>query len=317
MEGQPMGFEPQNESIQKGDQAKSYLSQAIESGILLQDLQKAVRSLVNQETQNTPISEVITPEVRENMERLGMDLFQLPRIDFGTKSEISRPQMKTVLKRPEKFHLSPLERVDIGVQSYLSGLEVKYPNLFPRYEGLTGAQKKDSTVWRNLEENFWEKVKNGTVVIPELNGKWIIAETIPKPAKGESYQLSPITEMLGLQSRFNLTYDEVTNAITENKEKILSALGLKTGDVRLLTAIEWNYLANVEGWGATNTYEYTATTADTRYRDDPTGQLMGWHHPVIVGNSERGGAAAMSTTSTDTVYDSDQNSIGFRIAIIP
>ncbi len=70
----------------------------------------------------------------------------------------------------------------------------------------------------------------------------------------------------------------------------------------MLNAVEWNLLANREGWGQTNTYEWTNTEA----RDD------GDSYRVLVGDSGRGGAARASWYSPE--YSREY--VGFRVAVV-
>jgi len=73
----------------------------------------------------------------------------------------------------------------------------------------------------------------------------------------------------------------------------------------MLETLEWNLLANREGWGATNTYEWT----NTKYR-----KYCWWgdFYRVFIGCSTCGGAARAGCFSRDCPADV----IGFRLAVI-
>jgi len=108
---------------------------------------------------------------------------------------------------------------------------------------------------------------------------------------------------LGLEDRFSVSWDDAHRAIENNKSELLREIGLpSSAEVRMLEAVEWNLLANREGWGSTNTYEWTNTEA----RDD------GDSLRVIVGDSGGGGAA-------DALWLLPARSdgrLGFRVAVV-
>jgi hypothetical protein len=72
--------------------------------------------------------------------------------------------------------------------------------------------------------------------------------------------------------------------------------------MRMLETLEWNLVANREGWGATNTYEWT----NSEYRGS------GGSGRLIAGRSGLGGAAG-----ADWGHPSDSgDSVGFRAAVV-
>ena len=72
--------------------------------------------------------------------------------------------------------------------------------------------------------------------------------------------------------------------------------------MRMLETLEWNLIANREGWGATNTYEWT----NTEYRGP------GDSDRLVAGDSDFGGAAY---ADWDRPAYSD-GYLGFRAAVV-
>ena len=91
-------------------------------------------------------------------------------------------------------------------------------------------------------------------------------------------------------------------------------------ELRFPEAIEYNLLANREGWAKTNNYEWTNTKFREKAEPDP--EVFEWWagtetsndrtYRLIAGNSLLGGAGKVTT------YDPDRSDrlIGFRCAII-
>ena len=206
-----------------------------------------------------PLPASVTPEVRMNLEMMGMELRFIPHLDLDTVDALKRE----------------------GEEKYLDDLQSRYPN-WRRYETLDEAQRRDHMVTRNLEQWYWGLVKDGKTEFPRLPGTWVAVETMPKPVFGGHYAPSRISEKLGFEDRFNVSWDNASGAISREKRNILSEAGLSSGDVRMLEAVEWNLLANREGWGRTDTYEWTNTES----------RASGGSRCVIVGNSDRGGLLA-------------------------
>ena len=126
---------------------------------------------------------------------------------------------------------------------------------------------------------------------------------MPKPAYGDPYAKTPVGETLGLDDRFNVSWNDADKTIRDHKRELLTQAGLPAStNVRMLEAVEWNLLANREGWGTTNTYEWINTEA----RDD------GDPRRVIVGNSAYGGAAYAPWD--DPEYSG--GGLGFRLAVV-
>ncbi|MDD4107009.1 MAG: AAA family ATPase, partial [Candidatus Shapirobacteria bacterium] len=243
--------------------------------------QEAWKNVLGVEVDIAPIPESVTPEVREKLKDLGMELRFIPDLDLDTVEEIKK----------------------IGVDEYLKNLQRRYPN-WHKYETLSDSQRSDHSIPRNIEEWYWNFVKDGKVSFPKLSGKWMAVETMPKPQFGEKYESSKITDELGLEDRFNVSWNDASKRISEAEGNILSAAGLPIigEQVRMLEAVEWNLLANREGWGKTNTYEWT----NTEYRD------VGVSGRLVVGHSGYGGAARADWGSP--VYSNGP--LGFRLAVV-
>ncbi len=69
----------------------------------------------------------------------------------------------------------------------------------------------------------------------------------------------------------------------------------------MLEALEWNLLGNREGWGKTNSYEWTKT----KFKSAISLRL-------VVGDSDNGGTAYANWKPTSARY----RSIGFRIVAV-
>jgi hypothetical protein len=209
-----------------------------------------------------PLPSAATPEVQKNLEEIGLKSLSIPRLEL--------------------YGLKKLQ--ELGVEEYLKILHCCYPQWNP-FEELDDTQKKDHSIMRNLEKRFWWSVKDERVDFPSLPGKWIAVETLVKPKNNEKYQPSKITDMLGFKDRFNKSWDDIKKAIKKNEKKVLNKIGLNEGKLRLLEPLEYNLLANREGWGATDIYEWT----NTKFRE-----LFTLSSYVIVGHYVNGGATNVS-----------------------
>lgn len=275
---------PQNTSQRRGIDRNDTSPARTEKSVspeAVKSEQEAWKKVLGVEVDIAPIPDSVTPEVREKLKDLGMELRFIPDLDLDTVEEIKK----------------------IGVDEYLKSLQRRYPN-WHKYETLSDSQKSDHSIPRNIEEWYWNLVKDGKVSFPKLSGKWIAVETILKPQYGEKYGSSKITDELGLEDRFNVSWNDASKRISEAEGNILSAAGLPIigEQVRMLEAVEWNLLANREGWGKTNTYEWT----NTEYRGD------GGSYRFIVGFSVLGGAAFANWGSPEHSDDF----LGFRLAVV-
>ena len=242
--------------------------------------QSAWREVLGKNVEVPPLPAVITPEVKKSLERLGFELRYIPKLDIDTLDDLKRK----------------------GEEKFLDDLQSRYPN-WRRYESLNDSQRKDPKVTKNLEEWFWGLAKDGNMEFPKLPGTWVAVETMKKPAYGESYDKTPVGGVLGLDDRFNVSWNDADKAIQAHKRELLTQAGLPAStSVRMLEAVEWNLLANREGWGATDTYEWTNT--ETRGGGD-SGR-------VLVGKSDFGGAARAGRYGPGDSY----GDLGFRLAVV-
>lgn len=227
-----------------------------------------------------PYPKFITHEIISNLEGLGMEILYVPGLDIGTLADLKK----------------------MGEEKFLQQLERKYPK-WRRFESLTNEEKADHNIYRNMEKSYWEKVKNGQVNFPKLLGTWMAVETMPKPPYGTPCKESEITKILGLTDRFNISWTNATDAMRDQKDKILEQVGLSSNlDVRLLEADEWNLLGNHQKWGETNSYEWT----NTEFR------ISGASRRLIVGYSADGGTANVHWRNPGY----SDVSIGFRVAVV-
>jgi hypothetical protein len=211
---------------------------------LAQREQEAWQNTLGARVEVKPLPKIVTPEVRMNLEQLGLGLRYIPALD-----------------------LSYLSYLSVGIDRYLTDkLQRKYPKWNP-YESLSYKEQIDHSVPRNLERWFWGEVENRDISFPVLPGQWLAVETVEKPEYGTKYPRTPFAERIGFQNdRFRVSWYEAHKAIVREKESILSDIGLSRppANIRFLEATEYNLLANREGWGKTNTYEWTNTARQER-----------------------------------------------------
>jgi MoxR-like ATPase len=272
---------PQNTSQRRGfDRSSTRVPERQRETVEMSQEQKAWKAVLGIDIKVPPLPKEVTPEVQRNLERLGFELRYIPKLDIGTLDELKRN----------------------GQEKFLDEIQRRYPN-WRRYESLSRKQRQDLNIGRNLEEWFWGLAKDGRMEFPQLPGNWVAVETMPKPSYGKAYTKTPVSEGLGLKNRFSVSWNDAHRAIETYKRKLLGEIGLSSSkEVRMLEAVEWNLLANREGWGSTNTYEWTNTEA----RDD------GAPYRVVVGNSGNGGAAnARWNRPSDS-----PGLVGFRVAVV-
>lgn len=227
-----------------------------------------------------PLPSSITPEVRRNLEAFGFELVYLPKLELGTLADLKR----------------------LGEGRFLDDLQRRYPN-WKHYESMGDRDQSDHSKPRNLNEWYWGLVKDENVTFPNLPGQWVAVEKMPKPAYGTPYESTPTGARLGFRDRFNVSWNDAKAAIDREKAGLLGDIGLRSGaEMRMLETLEWNLVANREGWGATDTYEWT----NSEYRDS------GGSSRLFAGRSDDGGAA-----SADWVHPSDSlGRVGFRAAVV-
>ncbi len=227
-----------------------------------------------------PLPASVTPEVRKNLEAFGFELIYLPKLDLGSLADLKK----------------------VGESKYLDDLQKRYPN-WRHYESMADREKSDHSKPRNLNEWYWGFVKGGNIDFPGLPGQWVAVEKMPKPAYREKYESTPVGARLGFKDRFDVTWNNAKAAIDKEKAKLLTDIGLRSGaDMRMLEALEWNLIANREGWGKTDTYEWV----NTEVRD------AGDSRRVYVGYSDDGGAAYAGWDRPGA----SAGSLGFRVAVI-
>lgn len=222
-----------------------------------------------------PFPSSVTPEVKNNLEAFGFKLMYLPRLELGSLAELK--------SREARFYLDELQK--------------RYPN-WKHYETMSEVEKKDQSVPRNLVERFWRGVENNEFMFPKL-GRWVAVENIPKPSQGEKYKITQLPSMLGFENRVGVSRVELSAAMDREKAGLITKMELKESDIRLPEPLEWNLMANREGWGATQTMELVNVTNN---------------NTVWVGNSESGGAASFWVGMAPA--NTRNNSVGFRIVVV-
>lgn len=257
-------------------------------------------------------------------ESLGADIRVKPFPDYVTNDverRLSELGFGLIIYLP---YLSLQERTlrKLGPEAYVKELSRTYPRWNP-FEDLSFAQKTDHNVPRNLMRWFWDEVRNRRIEFPQLPGRWMAVEDVKKPAAGQSYARSLFTEMLGMaDDRIGRSWTDLSKRMESTKHEVLSYLGIQKQpmELRFPEAIEYNLLANREGWAKTNNYEWTNTKFREKAEPDP--EVFEWWagtetgndrtYRLIAGNSLLGGAGKVTT------YDPDRSDrlIGFRCAII-
>jgi hypothetical protein len=199
-----------------------------------------------------------------------------------------------VIQNLKKMHLEPrfipslsLETMDDDVRDHLEILRARYPRC------------------NNVRKLYWELVREGKFNFPRLAGQWIAVEVQDTSTSRGEYLTLSVAARLGVHNDgFNVSWNSIQDAINREKQSILSEIGLPTErtDLRLLEALEWDLMANREGWGTTDTWEWT----NTKYCGN------GHMRIIVVGNSEFGGAGCMSARSPVNTHEP----LGFRVAVI-
>lgn len=228
-----------------------------------------------------PLPNYLTPTTIDKLKSLGMDLRYIPHLE-----------------------LDKIEDLKWG-HAVLADLVKKYPN-WKRLEKVVPAEHKllqDPTVIRNLDQWFWDAVCKGFVDSPVVPGQWVAVETMKKPnSRFDAVQSSPITRIMGFEERYGHTPAEIQAAIDVKKEELIEAVGLigTHAEVRLLEPVEWNLLANREGWGKTKTREWTSKKFPSDYGD----------FTIAMGDFEKGGASDVAAQS-----EWNNGGVSFRLAM--
>lgn len=258
-------------------------SAPVATGEVQRKEQEAWSNVLGARVDVAPLPDYVTPDVKRKLEELGFGkLIYIPKLDLKTASHIG----------------------SVGVDSYLKELQRRYPKWKP-VEDLSDSEKRDHTVPRNLEEWYWQNVGDGNIDFPSLKGQWMAVETVDKPKWGDSYPDTPFARKIGQRgNRFSKSWNTINGAIEKEKAKVIRELGLsgRAVDLRQLEALEWNLAGNREGWGKTDSYEWT----NTEYR------VSGDSYRVLVGYSAYGGAGLAVWYHPDL----GDGAVGWRAAVV-
>jgi hypothetical protein len=153
------------------------------------------------------------------------------------------------------------------------------------------------------EEWFWRKITEGEVSedATKLTGQWVLIDGIQKPNYTDgtqTYENDPLKEILELDSRFRLSWDELHSTILPRIAKIFE---VKDEAVRLPKEIEFNILGNMHHpeWGETSTFEWL----DDKFKSGSR---------LIGGYSDGGGLSHVSYAPSGNRYAY----VGFRPLIV-
>lgn len=275
------------EQINKFQEKKERYASFSEFFELYNREREAWKSVFGVDVDVKPLPEYVDSEVQRKIEFMGLALRYIPAIDLGNREDLRR----------------------IGVESYVRKLWGRYPN-WARYESLSDRAGADHNIPRNLNQNYWELAKGGNVDFPVLLGQWLAVETVEKPMAGitehdNKYQRTPLADKLGFtDNRIKIPVNTIDKAIDREKQSVLSDVGLADYplDLRSLEVLEYNLMANREGWGKTNIYEWTNTKCYVRGRP----------LRLICGYAGNGGAAAVSWQEPNN----PSAAVGYRVAIV-
>jgi hypothetical protein len=224
---------------------------------------------------------------------------------FGTKVEL--PDLPDFIDRAliermrgSGFTISAIPNLDIGneadlkakgVRQFLDSIQEKYPG-WKSPEKMGREKLCNCTECKLPEAFFWEKVEAGKTPFPDMSGRWLVLEPIPKPYRGQEYIKTKLMHLLGLDSRLGIPQEQIIELLQEKQGEILGMLGLETGEVSLPSVMEWNVLANRDGWGISGLSEWTRTG----FQDRGIGQgnTRVDEHKFIIGEGNYGGAASVS-----------------------
>lgn len=292
-----------SEDLRRIQKLVGTLVQVVETGkipaddeIILQE-EEEWEKILGTKVEVLPLPFWVTPEVRENLKSLGTKLVYIPR-----------------------FNLNPDDLKRQSPDEYLNTLQTIYPNWRP-LESLSDDEENDHSVVRNLDKLYWEVIKDGRIDFPNLPGRWMFVETIDKPNQNEQYPPTSLTkkmnahkapqqEEVDFTGRFGIIYNQVTEAKNRIKVEVLDEAGLDVNyqnkvDLRMLTTLEWNLLANRFGWGKTDSYEWVEDV----YHQPFSGDL----NPLVVGSSSSGGAGSCFGWRSPDIPRSDA---GFRLTLV-
>jgi hypothetical protein len=205
-----------------------------------------------------PVPESLTPEVLRHSHR-----YEYTAVDF--------PDLREYINK-EKFD-------SMQVPEFLDYVENLLPG-FHHYESLTNDQKNDLSIWRNLNEWFWENVKRGKIDFPDCSGGWYLIETTKKLS-----QPSKITGKLRFEELESLFDDyslsDINSAINRGELEILDALKLKKdqGKVIILDAVKLNLVYNLLGFN--DHYEWTSTVY--RHNNGPPDHSCIYIASIVIG----------------------------------
>jgi hypothetical protein len=161
---------------------------------------------------------------------------------------------------------------DLGLETlFLPAIDLKKPYL--------GWQKP-------LPEVYWEKEIIQRLELPSC---WVAIETCQKPdfvCRQEPD--NSLTTRLGLETRFDNSWQKVMG---EFMPKVAKIIGIESQKVRLPSASEWNFIANLflfleksgklyPDWGATRSWEWCVNK-------------YGREHALMIGNTDFGGISAL------------------------
>lgn len=230
-----------------------------------------------------PYPDKITPRIEKKLENHGFKIVYIGGIDLGT--------LKNLQKNGPEAHVDEIQR--------------RYPKLKP-VEKLSNKELPDPKVPRLLELGFWQDAYNGDTEFPKPLNSWVAFESFKTSDVDKAHkQPDKFVKKLGLLSRVNNSWNEITDAILSEGHNILSKdIGLPAANERmgLLSLIDRSILSNLTELDKdSKILELT----NTEFKD------MDGHGIYATSHADCGGAGC--STPIDTDYKS--STLGFRTAI--
>lgn len=220
-----------------------------------------------------PLEIDLAPETEQQLEKMGMKIVAVPKLDIGTLEDLQW----------------------LGVDNFLEKIYKGYPEL-RKYEALSDREKKDARRSRLLRKEYWEEVLRGTLPFPTIfkKGGWLAVEVSPKPEIDQYFMEStvdaPLNKVFQIQDRKNISAKQADMLFQQHRKAILARAGLPDFlQIRMPHIEEWNLLGNRELWGKTDTWEWTQTLGSSKIAPSR----------VLTGKASEGGAGAFKQFSPE------------------
>lgn len=190
-----------------------------------------------------PYPSFLSPDIIEKLKSYGLHLRYIPQISYTSNG--------LLIKEPYAYDESPVSSPS--------------PTPLPKWREINQSNLPvpKRTQFQHLEPKFWQEVNQRLIPSPTLPGEWAAVEIMPKPDINQSYPESFFTFDKGYKRRVHISWAEVKHFLDWTKKNTLKNIGLVNvshTQLRMLEAVEWNFLANREQWPNNNSAEWTNTS---------------------------------------------------------